>query len=838
MIFCYDRIIHGLQYRLFALTKHFREAFFGYFRMICDALSGRPSMLIGVGGFFGVVIGMNISLIPGVIVAFFTAVICLSALILFSSVRRSEIAPESIGFQRTINGDMVNRRNCDACVIVLFTIIFVYSFSYISINKSRSENCLNRAEEEGDHNQTYEGYIVDAPFSYSGDKASAYVFETKEGVKISFFSALPNLRFGDFVEITGKLSNHRGPNNPGGFDYRSYYSSDGIYLKLSASDSNILVRPDRRRSPGWIRCADQTFYGLREWIKGAWRKVMSDEDAGILGAMILGDKSELTDEVKDRFRSSNLSHLIAVSGLHVSCFLIPVLFCVKMTGKRKVRNILIVLSLIFIGFLTGWTASVARAVIMSGYSVIAAFFDRRPDSISGLFVSSIVLILIDPYIISDIGFQLSFCATLSIILLGRRLAEKIDRWLPHFLSLPVATMFSAQIGMIPILVKLSAKQSPALMMISIAGTVLSQGICTLSIPISAIYLILTSIVLDNALFRIMFLPVRGLIYLLDCISRIGEIDFVDALRLETLSPILLFGISGLVFLMVLKRSFLRRCLSLITAIMLIIGCYAQIHLYVNRPMATVVFFDVGQGDSALILTKGKSVLIDGGEAEMCDRVLIPALNFYGIRKVDIVLMTHLHSDHGGGLLELISENRAENIGVPFFGEGEDFNKLTQDHETDGIFYLLRKGNRIQISDDVCLYVLHPTEAVCDGGNEDSLVTMLLMSETGVLFMGDSGFPTEEELIQDVEIRSFLDQNTDIMKVGHHGSKYSTSEEFLSLIAPEAAIISVGNNFYGHPTIEAISRLREADADVFRTDYNGAVILDIYENHVTIRTMLD
>jgi competence protein ComEC len=116
--------------------------------------------------------------------------------------------------------------------------------------------------------------------------------------------------------------------------------------------------------------------------------------------------------------------------------------------------------------------------------------------------------------------------------------------------------------------------------------------------------------------------------------------------------------------------------------------------------------------------------------------------------------------------------------------------------------------------------------------------MLMISGTGVLFMGDSGFSTEEELMTDVEIRSFIDHNTDIMKVGHHGSKYSTSEEFLSLTDPEAAIISVGNNFYGHPTIETISRLQEANADVFRTDNNGAVILNIYEDHTTIRTMLD
>jgi competence protein ComEC len=398
-------------------------------------------------------------------------------------------------------------------------------------------------------------------------------------------------------------------------------------------------------------------------------------------------------------------------------------------------------------------------------------------------------------------------------------------------------MISAQLGMIPILVRLSAKQSPALMMISISGTMLSQGICTLAIPISAMYFALSVIILDNTVFRTLFLPVRGLIYLLDRITRIGEIDFIDALRMETITPFLLLGIFGLTLLAVLKSSTFKKCLFGLTIVILMIGIATQIFSYVNRPIATIVFFDVGQGDSALIMSNGKSVLIDGGEGEMCSRVLIPALNYYGIRKVDVVLMSHLHSDHGGGLLELLSENRAEDIGVPFFGEGEDYDKLMEGYEVDDKLYLLKSGDSIRISKTASLNILHPAEPECAGGNEDSLVIMFTVSGTGVLFMGDSGFPTEEELMSDIEIRSFLFDNTDIMKVGHHGSKYSTSEEFLSRIDPEAAIISVGNNFYGHPTVETISRLNDSEADVFRTDINGAVILEIYEDQTLLRTML-
>ena len=236
------------------------------------------------------------------------------------------------------------------------------------------------------------------------------------------------------------------------------------------------------------------------------------------------------------------------------------------------------------------------------------------------------------------------------------------------------------------------------------------------------------------------------------------------------------------------------------------------------------------------MSDDKSVLIDGGEEKQCGSVLIPALEYYGIRKVDVTLLTHLHSDHGGGLMELMDSGRLSRIGVSFDGFGDDYEKLVKGHEADGIFYRLKKGDQISISKDVDLFVLHPEIAENEGGNEDSLVIFVDFGECGMLFLGDSGFLTEDKLLHEEQNRSMFFENTDIIKVGHHGSKFSSADTFLSEVSPQVAVISVGANFYGHPTEEAILRLQEAETDIFRTVRDGAIIIRIYDNRISIQTM--
>ncbi|MBN1891517.1 MAG: DNA internalization-related competence protein ComEC/Rec2 [Clostridiales bacterium] len=814
-------------------TRLMKDALLSYLPIISNKLTSRPFAILGLCGISSVFLGMNASFAPGALIC-----LCLSVVLILLLVYDHD---HFIGSKYTNYSDETNYRESirtvNVCVAVISVLILLYGFTFTYANKQKSYDFMERHLVEGDYDQTYSGYIVQAPIKKDENKYYTYVLETEERVLISFYSSLPQLKTGDQVEIAGRLTEHMGPRNPGGFDSFSYFSSDGIYLKLSTSNSKIHINEENYRRPGILYMLSLEFGGLRNKIFSNWRSVMSEEDASMLNAMILGDKTELSNEVRDRFRNSNLSHLIAVSGLHVSSYLVPVISCLRLTGKRRVRQILIFASLVFFGFLTGWTASVSRAVIMCIYSVLASAVNRRCDPFSGLFASSVLLFMIDPYIVADMAFQLSFGATFSILLTSDRLTNRMSRWIPRICAQPIATMISAYVGMLSVLVVIGSKQSFILMVVSIIGTIISQGICILVIPITFVFIVLTAVFRVDGLFSVLFTPVRGLLYLLQNISKVGEFDSVSALRLERVAPFLLAGSIVLAIAISMKRSTARRVVAFIAIFCISIGLANQTYAYFDRPIATIVFLDVGQGDSTLIMYQRKSVIIDGGESEKCEKVLIPALNYYGIRMPDIAIMSHLHSDHGGGLLELVDKNRVDRIAVPFFGEGDDYAKLIEGHDVAGLFYVLKSQDRIELSEDVCLSVLHPAQQTEKGGNEDSLIILLTISQTGILFMGDAGFVTEERLLNDENTRSLLSENIDIIKVGHHGSKYSSSEEFLSVLSPQASVICVGPNFYGHPTSETIARLGDVKADVFRTDRDGAIILEIYEDEARIITML-
>ena len=257
----------------------------------------------------------------------------------------------------------------------------------------------------------------------------------------------------------------------------------------------------------------------------------------------------------------------------------------------------------------------------------------------------------------------------------------------------------------------------------------------------------------------------------------------------------------------------------------------------KRSDCRVVFADVGQGDCCLIITPDKTCLIDAGTYKEGSSTVCDLLDYYGIYQVDYCVMSHWDSDHAGGFAALSDQGRVKSILTSYVPSSDDKDKdkdvqeflisNCSDPESELSFRLklsmVLAGDRIDLSDSVYLDVLYPSVS-SGGGNESSLVVMLHIigkEETSILFTGDIGTTTETLLIE-----KGIDLDCDILKVAHHGSKYSSSGEFIEVCSPDIAVISVGaHNFYGHPSPQTLSRFDSYGCEIFRTDTEGAVVLE-------------
>ncbi len=724
--------------------------------------------------------------------------------------------------------------------VILFILAFIfglYCMTLISLQRQRSVDELASAVNmaQNDENYVYEGYIISV--SLPDDNYKTYTLLWQNGVKVRFGSSRADLHYGQHVRISGSLSWVPPARNPGGFDQRDYYARQGIFLSLDTYDNCIYIQDDSSVIPGIFVRLEMAGLELRRNISSMWGKVLNAEAAALLSGMILGDTSDMSPELKTAFRMCSLSHLTAVSGANVAYFLVPLtaLFQ-KLSGKRSVRHFLVFVFLIFFGFLTGWTSSVTRALFMSAGTVFSSMLMKRHDPISAIFLTSGILMFNNPFTAVDLGFLLSFSATLSLILFSEKMASFL-RFFPgnETLTQSAACLICTQLGMLPWLVVLSGKESVLLFMTNLAGTFLSEAISMLCLPLSGCLFAAGVFPFILPAVRVLFLPLAGLLYLLMKLAYLSSDQAIFALRLCTVQPLLLFSISVLSVSLLLPKGFVSRNLRRIMCFFLIIGTGLQIYTYINRPIGTVIFADVGQGDGALVLLdNGKSILIDGGDKGIAENVLIPLLNYYGIREPDITILTHLHRDHGTGILDLVKAGRISSIYTPCITPNKELAELfllQEDNRVD--LHSIGKDDKIVLSDSAVMYILSPESINDNGGNEDSAVVLLSIGDAGILFMGDAGAATEHELLLQQQSMSILNSTADFLKAGHHGSKFSTTQDFLDALSLDAAVISVGENTYGHPTAAALDRLIAGSIDIFRTDQSGAIILQILENSYRI-----
>ena len=647
----------------------------------------------------------------------------------------------------------------------------------------------------------------------------------------------PRLWPGDWVEMEGILLQPPGRLNPKGFDYRRHLAGRGIHGTLALASPQItLLRPGVPLVPA--RLADA--FRLRA---GSVLDLAGAREGAVLRAMLLGERHLVPQTVRSGLGQAGLSHLLAISGLHVG-FLVLLLDrltrWLRLAGRPSF--LLRAVVLLLYGGLAGFTPSVGRAVLMALLYLGARQLGRRSDLLNSLAAAAWVLLLLQPVQLFSIGFQLSFAGVMGIALISPRLR-------PHLAFLPgpaagmAALTLGAQAGTLPLAAYHLNEFAPSGLLLNFLGVPLAG-----MVVLCGFILMLLGVLLPAAAPYFMALlrfPTGWLLAL-------GELPaWVLPAAVRVVSPALGTLVVYYMILWIISKErpdFVGRPSRWI-AVLLTLWLAARLVLPLLTPPALrVVFLDVGQGDCIHIQTPdGFHILVDGGGRPLHteygrdpgEAVVLPYLLKHGTARLHLVMMSHVHGDHIGGLVPVV-----QHLQVDAFMEypPQVVNRYYQAIESALYARSIPRiaayaGQTYRIGQEVLLHILYPmkeprlAQALARGSeNERSLVVLLEYREATVLLTGDIEGRAEGWLAPR------LSGPADILKVPHHGSATSSSVDFIHAVDPIAAVIQVGRNRYGLPSPEVTARYEAAGIALYRNDQHGAVICTYRRGRWHIRTM--
>ncbi len=631
--------------------------------------------------------------------------------------------------------------------------------------------------------------------------------------------------YGMSIIVNGKINIPDGKRVPGGFDYRSHLLKSGISATMYAKSDSIEIGDSSSVNP-----LIKVGISLRNRITKMVKLCVPKEQAALLNGMLIGYTEDMSEDMANAFSDAGLSHLTAVSGMNIAFIVFPLIFVFKkMRLSQRISNITIIGILIMFLFITGFSPSVARAVIMAVIILVGQLLKRETDIFTSISFALILLLIYNPYTLFDIGFQLSFGATLSLVLFYKYLKSKLDfKFLPSFISDILAATISAQMGVVLI----SAMYFNKISIISLLSNLLVVPLVEALTILGIVMVIIGQISIVPA--ELLGLVCNSFLSFILYVAKISsQIPFaVIKIATPSIPGFLIYHIA-ILYLFWLRPTYNIKLkpryyvISISAISLLFAGSY-----FFPKDMR-LVFIDVGEGDSQLIVTnKGKTVLIDGGgfasrtdfKHNMGDYTVVPFLFDYGVTKLDLVVSTHGDDDHLQGLLTVFKDIKVDNLIIPHEMDLKPYAKLLSlaDHQKTTI-RACKAGDIIGLDNDTSLKILNPIEGVKinkSPENNGAIVFKLNYKDVSVLFTGDIEKETENILLE-----NNTDLKADVLKVAHHGSASSTTENFLKAVDPKIAVISVGkNNSFGHPAYVVMERMQNRNVKVLRTDIHGTVLM--------------
>ena len=599
---------------------------------------------------------------------------------------------------------------------------------------------------------------------------------------------------------------------PDGEKEATYHQGKGIFLLGYQTDT---VRVVRAGAEGITYLPAL----LRKGIQNIIRSCFPEDTFAFAQALLLGDGTELDYETVTAFKVSGIRHIIAVSGLHVS-----ILYGLLSAVTFKRRYLTAIISLPLLGLfaaVAGFTPSVVRACIMVGLMIIATAINREYDGPTELGFAALVMLVVNPLVITSVSFQLSVASVAGIFLFNTPIRE----WLKTIFGEGKGKSLKARLNRWfcgSISVSLSAISLTTPLCAYYFGAVSLVGVLTNLLTLWAVSFIFYGIIAVCLLSLVSGFvagaAAGGISWLIRYVLAVAR--FCAGLPLAAVYTKSIYIVLWLVFVYLLLAVFLvskqKKPLQLICCGILGL-CVALVCSWTEPLMdqCRVTVLDVGQGQSILIQSEGRSYLIDCGGDRAGDAADLAAetLLSQGITRLDGIVLTHYDEDHAAGVPNLLTRIGADCIFMPDYeddGVGDTIASLT-----DGYVFWVWEDLQITYG-NTQITVFGPIYS--GNSNENSLCVLFETENCAILITGDRSAFGERMLLRSAEL-----PRVDLLIAGHHGSKTSTSEELLAAVTPETVIISVGENAYGHPSAEVLRRLEEFGCHVCRTDESGTIL---------------
>lgn len=680
----------------------------------------------------------------------------------------------------------------------------------------------------------------------TGEGADRFAPAAGEPVEVVLYPPANSrdLHYGDALFIRGEISQPAAIRNPGDFNYRQYLARRGIHTRMLVSRPGDIQKVGKHpTNPFW-----ETVYGIKEKAVGVF-VTLPEQEQSLVRALLFGSREGIAPELRASFSRVGVVHILSVSALHVGLVMAFILGLTSILGLNRGCTFITVAA-VLLGYaaMTGFSPSVQRAGLMGLIALGGYLFQQPRNYYNALALAALLILLVQPYALFEPGFQLSFVAAAGLLHLGPYLGRRLEP-LPGARAMGI--VLAAQLAVWP----LTAYYFNLVSVVSVVSNLVIVGLATVLVNLGWMA-VLIGLVFPPAAAPLVH-SAGAVAHLL--LAGVSLFDSWPCSAIGVPTPSL-FLVGGYYLLLAAWRAgWIRRVLAAIrlrqagkpaVAVILIV-CVAIAGWGFVRPQRLVAtFFDVGQGDCilfdvpgfghCLIDTGGRPAALEGA-GDFGDSVVVPALRRSGVRSLAMVVITHDHDDHAGGLQAILQSIPVSLLVVADClptagGEQSRLERLmTMAQEKGTRVIKLERGDRLRLgaAEAVALHPPRKAAAAESDRNDDSLVLRLRYRQVSFLLTGDAGTGVLREIMnQDATLDST------VLKLPHHGSQDAFCPDFYEQVSPGVVVVSVGNNPFGHPAPAVTEYWETAGVPLYRTDRDGAVIISTDGHRIRVRSLIN